>query len=177
MLGYKMKNNGTLTDRVELALIFGIFSCEGISLYMEYLDYPRVLYFLNFTHAALESCRRRWGLCDLWMHLVPPALEALVDERFVEWEFIQRLRFIRLEVVSFCASLHTKHGLAFSSSSCPPGDPDWISCLFWLPDCLAMDVTYCIQDDDDNVDWSAHAFDIMNEVMRVSEDARVLELP
>lgn len=80
-------------------------SCEGISLYLEHLDHPHVLDFLISTHEALESCTRRWGLCDLWLQLSSPALEVLVAERFVEWEFIQRLRFIRVEGVSRCASL------------------------------------------------------------------------
>lgn len=75
------------------------FSCRSIDLEMECLDAVYVWDFLQVIHPALEECTWEWMLMDLWLQIEYLALRWLVEERFIQWEFIQRLRLIRIEVV------------------------------------------------------------------------------
>lgn len=75
------------------------FSCHGVGLYLDFVDAFYVVGFLESTHRAFEACNVEWGLWDLWLQIEYSSLEALVDNRFVEWELIQRLYMLRLELV------------------------------------------------------------------------------
>lgn len=85
-----------------------LFSCEGVGLYLDSVDAFNVLDFLESTHKAFEACNTEWGLWDLWLQIEYSALDTLVDERFVEWAFIQHLHLLRLELVS-CSFIHVSY--------------------------------------------------------------------
>ncbi|KAH7705515.1 hypothetical protein AAVH_27277 [Aphelenchoides avenae] len=78
------------------------FRFECLILRLEYGYTAEVIAFLKFTRFPLRANTEVDGLRDVWLQVCYEALEALTEERFLEWPYMQALDHIHLEARNFC---------------------------------------------------------------------------